>query len=143
MDLVDKVKVFFQTSSAENLDQKVPEFYDAQVEFTDPVHHLKGEPEVRKYYAGLYKNVKKIRFDFTHTYQDKDTVIAVWTMTLETPKLKGGEPVSVDGNSVIRFNSEGKAIYHRDYFDMGAFLYENIPGLGYVIRTIKNRMKND
>jgi len=31
-------------------------------------------------------------------------------------------------------------IYHRDYFDMGAFVYENIPVLGSVVRYTKKRL---
>jgi hypothetical protein len=62
-------------------------------------------------------------------------------MTLETSKLNGGKPFSVEGNSVIVFGGpEGKAIYHRDYFDMGEFVYERIPVLGALVRYIKEQM---
>ena len=30
--------------------------------------------------------------------------------------------------------------YHRDYFDMGEFIYERVPVLGSVIRAIKRRL---
>lgn len=136
-----KVKVFFQTMTYANLEQVVPVFYAEDVQFKDPVHELKGRIKVQDYYKNLYKNVDKIRFDFSEIIEDKNTVIGVWKMTLETKSLNGGAPVVVDGNSVIRFNEQGQAVYHRDYFDMGEFIYENVPVLGFVIRKIKDRMK--
>lgn len=96
---------------------------------------------MKKYYKNMYQNVKYLRFDFSEFHVSGDTVIGVWKMTLKTDKLKGGEEIVVDGNSVIKFDQDGKAVYHRDYFDMGAFVYENIPVVGYVIRNIKSRFK--
>lgn len=139
----EKVIKLFQGMNKDNLSQMVPEFYDSQVEFQDPVHKLKGSDQVKNYYSELYKNVEKINFDFTNVFEDKNTVIAVWKMTLETDSLKGGEPVVVEGNSVVTFNDAGKAVYHRDYFDMGEFIYENVPVLGFVVKKIKERMKNN
>jgi hypothetical protein len=89
----------------------------------------------------MYVNVKTIKFEFSQFIESSDTIVGIWKMTLVTDKLNSGEPIVVDGNSVIRFDSSGKAIYHRDYFDMGAFIYEHIPMVGFVVKKIKNRMK--
>jgi hypothetical protein len=34
----------------------------------------------------------------------------------------------------------GKIYYHRDYFDMGAMLYEHLPLLGRIIQRLKHRL---
>jgi hypothetical protein len=60
-------------------------------------------------------------------------------MKLKHPKLNGGQPVEVNGVSQICFSGD-RVIYHRDYFDLGEMLYENIPLLGVVIRNIKQRL---
>ena len=136
----DKVKYFFDHLSKDNM-KLVDEFYHPQVEFIDPVGEMKGSDKIKKYYENMYKNVKELKFEFTNFIQSENQVVAVWKMHLKTHKLNGGETYSVDGNSVIRFDEAGKAVYHRDYFDMGAFVYEKIPVVGYVIRNIKNRFK--
>ncbi len=118
----------------------IPEFYDTNIEFHDPVGMIKGTDKITAYYKNMYQNVKSIKFEFSQFIESEDMVVGVWKMTLVTDKLKGGEPIVVDGNSVIKFKN-GKAIYHRDYFDMGVFVYENIPGLGFVIKKIKDRFK--
>ncbi len=118
----------------------INEFYDPNVEFHDPIGTIRGPKKITAYYEKMYQNVKSIKFDFSQFIESGDMIVGIWKMTLVTDKLKGGDPIEVDGTSVIRFK-DGKAIYHRDYFDMGAFVYENIPGLGFVVRKIKERFK--
>jgi hypothetical protein len=136
----DKFKYIFENLTKDTL-PLIEEFYHPEVEFIDPVGTIKGSKKITAYYENMYQNVKKIRFDFSDFYEQGDTVVGVWKMTLETDKLNGGKPIIVDGNSVIRFDGNGKAIYHRDYFDMGVFVYENIPVLGFAIKKIKERFK--
>jgi limonene-1,2-epoxide hydrolase len=87
----------------------------------------------------LYTNVIKCDFDIRHHQQVEDSGFLTWTMQLQHPKLNGGEAVNVNGVSHIRFSGD-RVIYHRDYFDLGEMLYENIPLLGFVIKNIKQRL---
>ena len=118
----------------------VDEFYDKNIEFHDPIGTIKGLGQMRSYYENLYKNVKTIKFEFSQFIESGDDIVGIWKMTLVTEKLNNGEPIILDGNSVIKFKN-GKAVYHRDYFDMGAFIYENIPFFGYVVKKIKQQFK--
>lgn len=136
----EKIQFFFDKLSKDNM-SLVEEFYHPQVDFTDPVGHIKGSEKIKAYYGNMYQNVKSINFKFNNFYEAGDTVVAIWTMTLETEQLNGGSPFSVDGNSVIKFDDSGKAIYHRDYFDMGAFIYERLPVVGFVIKKIRKRLE--
>ena len=137
----DKLKYFFQKLDKNSLNL-ITEFYHPEVDFIDPVGKIKGANAIKAYYEGMYKNVKSIKFEFSQVYESGNTVIGVWTMTLETDKLNGGEPYSVDGNSVVTFAPNGQAIYHRDYFDMGAFVYERIPVIGYIIKKLRANMEH-
>lgn len=119
----------------------IDDFYAPQAEFMDPVTYRKTPAEIKKYYENLYANVESIRFDFSkHVVQGDDHVV-FWTMHLTHKRLNNGKPVSLIGNSHIVLDPKTKqAIYHRDYFDMGEFIYEKIPVLGMVIRKIKSFM---
>ena len=132
-----KITNFFSNLSAATINL-VDEFYAPDAEFSDPVVNLRGRDAIRAYYGGLYAAVKSIHFNFSKLLTDQDTVAAFWTMTLEAPKLNRGRPVVLPGVSHIRFDpASGKAAYHRDYFDMGAFVYEHVPLLGTIIRYVK------
>ncbi len=140
MTNAEKVVWSFNTLNKDNLSEVVDQFYHEELEFSDPVEKIKGREQMKKYYSNMYKNVKEIKFDFGEMVSQGDTVVGVWVMTLKTDSLNDGEPFSVEGNSVIRFK-DGKAIYHRDYFDMGAFIYERIPVVGWMVRKVKSKLK--
>ena len=116
-------------------------FYDPDVVFLDPIVELKGRDALKAYYADMYENVTSIRFDFSGGIEKEDEAVVFWTMEVRSKGFKGGEPVLLDGVSHIKFGGEsGKAVYHRDYFDMGAFVYENIPVLGSIVRYVKKKL---
>ena len=131
----------FFTNLDKNHMELVDQFYDKNVIFQDPIHQLTGSSAVRAYYEGLYKNAESVRFEYTKKLEDQNTVVLVWRMFLKTAAIKNGNEITVDGTSVITFDGpNGKAISHRDYFDMGEFIYEQIPILRSVIHYIKGRM---
>ncbi len=82
----------------------------------------------------------EIRFDYENEVQSGNDTVLIWTMRVRHKKVKGGDWIVSHGNSYIRFDPKTqKAIYHRDYFDMGEFLYENIPVVGGIVRYIRKK----
>ncbi len=140
MTNAEKVSWSFNALNKNTVSEVVDQFYHEEIEFSDPVEKIKGRDGIKKYYSNMYKNVKEIKFDFSEMVSQGDTVVGVWVMTLKTDSLNDGEPYQVEGNSVIRFK-DGKAVYHRDYFDMGAFIYEKIPVVGWMVRKVKSKLK--
>lgn len=119
----------------------VDEFYDRNVLFRDPLVEIRGREGFRAYYDRLYRNVKEIDFDITYVIQENNNTALAWKMMLRADNFNGNKPLTVDGSSVIKFGgTEGKAVYHRDYFDLGEFVYEGIPVLGRLVRFVKGKM---
>lgn len=133
------VEEFFNGLSATTM-PLVDRFYAENTHFLDPVVDLRGRAGVRKYYENLYKNVESIRFEFSGHVKQGDEQVSMWTMVLKAKRLNGGKELRVIGNSHFKFDPvTGQAVYHRDYFDMGEFIYERIPVVGGLIRYIKGR----
>lgn len=61
-------------------------------------------------------------------------------MSYRHPRLNGGELISLEGCSLLRWNGAGKVVRHRDYFDAGALLYQHVPLLGAAIRWLQRRL---
>ena len=137
---VNKIEKVFNELRADNL-KILDNFYDKNIHFLDPLGEHKGIDAVKSYYHRLYKNVQSIRFDFTQTVSQGNHHVVVWIMYLKAPALNSGKEITLHGNSMIKFNESNKVHYHRDYFDMGEFVYEGVPVLGSIIRMIKNKMK--
>jgi hypothetical protein len=64
-----------------------------------------------------------------------------WIMSVKLKRDGKSQPPSLTiGISQVRFGPDGRVIFHQDYFDAAAFLYEKIPVLGSEIRFIKKRI---
>lgn len=112
--------------------------YGDNVRFTDPFTTVHGIDELTEYFSGAYANVISCDFEFADPVISGENVCIPWVMHLQHKRIRKGKVVKVDGISqlVIR---EGRVIDHRDYFDVGQLLYENLPVMGGVIRWLRNQ----
>lgn len=135
-------KEFFSQLSSKTM-HLVEEFYDEKIVFKDPLGEIKGLSELKTYYSNLYKGAESVRFDFDRQLNSGNEEVLFWSMTLKSKSLNAGKEYTVTGNSHMIFStSSQKCVYHRDYFDMGAFVYERLPLLKNIIGLVKNRMKH-
>jgi len=117
----------------------VEEFYAPRAHFQDPVVNVEGADKIRAHYAHQYEGLDSIKWDFGPETISGERHVLPWTMTVKHPSLNGGDEYSVEGISVMDIR-DGKAIYHRDYFDMGAFVYERVPVMRSIVKMMKGRM---
>lgn len=115
------------------------EVYHPDVVFEDSAHRLEGRRALCDYFQALYANVTQCEFIIHEQQQVGDSGFITWTMELQHPNLKRGKPIRVNGASHLKF-SQQQVVYHRDYFDLGEMVYENLPLLGAVIKIVKQRL---
>ena len=114
--------------------------YTENVQFIDPAHEIVGLDKLSGYFAALYQDVTSIRFFFRNALEVKGEGYVQWDMTFIHKKFAGAQPITVAGVTFLRFDEDGKVFYHRDYFDLGAMVYEHVPLLGRLIQSIKGRL---
>lgn len=114
------------------------DLYHREIVFQDPLHKIQGLPALREYFERLYREIRHCSFTFEEELADEHRALLTWTMHLEHPRLCGGRRFDLSGASHLRF--DGKIRYHRDYFDVGALLYERLLLLGPLLRLVKSRM---
>lgn len=115
------------------------DIYDSSIQFQDPLHKIDGLENLHHYLEKMYANVHYCHFDIHDSFHNDQQQAAVyWTMQLRHPKLKSGQLILVDGHSQLTYQ-QGKITHHRDYFDLGSMLYEQLPVIGAGIKYIKQR----
>ncbi|RUO79251.1 nuclear transport factor 2 family protein [Pseudidiomarina taiwanensis] len=137
-EVTQKVVGFYQDFSMASL-ASLPAIYAAEVEFVDPVHVTHGLDNLHSYFANTMQNVTHCTFTFSQITESDDGAFLVWEMVFKHPKMKGGKAISVPGVSQLKYQ-DGKVSWQRDYYDMGAMIYENIPVIGKVVKSIKQRL---
>ncbi|WP_111874898.1 nuclear transport factor 2 family protein [Aeromonas bivalvium] len=119
---------------------RLPDVYAQRVVFIDPAHRIEGLAALTDYFSALYQRLAYCRFEVTDQQLQGQGAWLGWTMTFSHPRLRGGEPIRLEGATRLEFDQEGKVCLHRDYFDLGAMLYEQLPLLGPLVRAIKGRL---
>lgn len=135
--LAQRVRDAYQSlASAQIAD--VESLYTEDVHFEDPSHAIQGKSALIRYFGKMFKKLDQCSFKFHSTIADGTNVCLTWTMFLKHSKLGGGKMIRVEGVSYLKTRN-GKIYYHRDYFDMGALLYEHLPVVGKIIQRSKQR----
>lgn len=118
--------------------------YRTDIVFQDPIRRVEGLSELARYYAGTMENLQECRFEFGQIIETESAqaagvhqAVLFWDMHYRHPKLAGGKLLTISGNSHIKF--QDKVFYHRDYYDVGAMMYEHVPVVGWVIQQLKKR----
>lgn len=119
---------------------RLPEIYAEQVVFVDPARRIEGLVALTRYFSSLYRQLDHCRFEIVSQQQLGDQAWLGWVLTFSHPRLAGGKPVRVEGATRLQFDPWGKVRLQRDYFDLGAMVYEQLPLLGRLIRTIRGRL---
>lgn len=127
----------YQKLSVSNLDT-LEDIYDQNIIFCDPMHQIEGYESLYKYFENLYKNLQSCTFVIDNVFYENDQAAIYWQMTYQHPKLNGGDKVVVCGHSHIK-GGQDKVLYHRDYLDLGAMLYEQLPVFGKLTKWLKKR----
>lgn len=135
---VQMVTRLFDELRADNLDI-LDASYAEDCVFDDPITHVEGLAAIKQYYAKMYEGVKTIRFEYRDVIADGDRIALMWTMHMVHKSFKPDEELHLPGVSHI-IVPDDKITRHRDYFDMGAMIYERAPILGGLIRKIKARL---
>lgn len=134
---LDSFQTLFNELDSGNLN-RLAQLYSADIRFQDPLCTVHGLDELTHYFAGAYANVISCHFDFGDAVMQGDFATLPWVMHLRHKRIRKGQEVQVQGISHLQIR-DGLVCYHRDYFDAGEMLYENLPVVGGVIRWIKDQ----
>lgn len=129
----------YQKIDAKHLDL-LETIYTSDIHFIDPAHEIHGLSHLTAYFQSLYNNIHTINFKFADWVQQGSEAYVQWQMQFSHPKIKGGQSVTVPGATFLRFSSDDRVAYHRDYFDLGQMIYQHLPLLGRAISHIKRRL---
>ena len=139
-NIVEKIKTTYAKLDKTTVNNGLlEELYAPDILFIDPLHKIETLPNLKKYFEGMYKNVTDINFNFEETMSNEHSAFLSWTMVFSHPKLNGGQSISVPGTTRLQHNGE-KITLHQDYFDSTHMIFDHIPVLKTVIKTIRNRL---
>lgn len=117
---------------------RLPKIYSPAIIFKDPIHQLQGIAALNQYFAGFCNPEMKCEFEIHNEIISHDQAFFQWRMHYQHPHIKSGKPLMLNGGTLIKFNSN--IVYHEDFYDMGAMIYQHLPVLGWTVKKINARI---
>lgn len=135
--VVPQLKLFYEQFSVATI-AGLDDIYTQDVEFRDPVHTVHGSLGLKHYLRRMATNLRAYRIRYLDEVIGENSAYFTWEMDYAHRSLKRGRVLTVRGMTQIRFTT--KVFYHEDSYDMGALLYDHLPGLGTATRHLKQRL---
>jgi len=136
---LDSIITSFETLSREHVGA-LADLYSADAYFKDPFNEVSGQAAIFAIFEHMYLQVDAPRFVVNHSILEGDDAFIVWDFHFHI-RNKPGVEQCIHGSSHLRFSSNHKVVYHRDYWDTAEELYDKIPGLGWLMRRLKRRLQ--
>jgi steroid delta-isomerase len=131
---------FFQSISADSA-RTLSQIYTDDVWFKDPFNEVQGLEQVSHIFTHMFEQVDAPRFVVTHSVLQDDQAFLTWDFLFRMRRFSDDEQC-IRGASHVRFASDGRVAYHRDYWDAAEELYEKLPVVGSLMRWLKTRARN-
>ncbi len=114
--------------------------YHSDVVFINPLSERTGIEALVQYYSHLLIKMNYCHLDIHKTLIVGEEATLFWRMSYSHPACDSGDPLELDGISHVKISGQ-QVVYQRDYYDLGAMIYEHVPLLGNAIKALKNRLK--
>ena len=139
--IIERFRTFNSDFSESNITNETRRIYATDVYFRDPFKEIHSEAKFETYLLRGSSAVAAFSMEWLDVSESHGDYYFRWVMSVTLKRDgKNARPNLTTGISHVRFGPDGKVIFHQDYFDAAAFLYEKIPVLGSEIRFIKKRL---
>jgi hypothetical protein len=120
--------------------EKIEDVYASKVFFNDTIKTVRSSTALVDYLAASADALETGTVEFLDVVNSDGNYYFRWQMTLRFKKLARDRDTVTVGMSHIRFNADGRVVLHQDFWDSSSGLFEHIPGLGWMIRSVKRRL---
>ena len=142
---VPNITAWFETLTPATL-ASIDGVYAIDAHFKDPFNDVVGVDRIRAIYAHMFENLTEPRFEITQVIeqvseqpseqQNQHHAFVAWQFKFRWR----GKAFDIPGGTRFVINDRGLIIDHVDYWDVASGIYERLPVLGAVLRSLRKRM---
>lgn len=136
---LDELIVFYNEFSPASVG-RFPEFYCDNAYFKDPFNEVRGLPAIQRIFKHMFGQVDEPRFLVIEKVADRNGAMLVWEFYYRARLGAKVESQVMRGVSHLKFDTDGKVNYHRDYWDAAEELYMKLPVIGTLMRGLRRML---
>jgi len=136
---IARFKKLFGDMDPETAGALAREAYAPGAWFSDTLVVLKGNEEIADYLQETAENAPGTSAQVEEVSTRNGNYYLRWTMDIRSPNLRSGETLRSTGITMLRFDSDGRILIHKDYWDSAAGLYDHLPVIGPQLELIRKQ----
>jgi hypothetical protein len=133
----DGVQRYFAGMTAASVRELTASVYAPQGYLNDTLVGIDGADRIEAYFSHTMERARLLNVEFLDRAPVGSDWYVRWRMTVAARGLNGGQEVVTYGVTQFRFDADGRVLIHKDFWDSGTGLYEQLPGLGRVIGRVR------
>lgn len=137
---IDRFEAFLSDLSTATVKAHLRDVYAQKLFFNDTLKTIRDADTLEKYFLASDDAMASYGLKVEQTISTPQGVFIRWRMDVVFRKFHKGVMQSSIGITQVRFDKDGRAVYHQDYWDSGSNFYEKLPVLGALIRYVKGRL---
>ena len=130
----------FVNYTAEGLAKNIPAVYAADTYFRDAFKQFDHADQIKAYMLHGLDPIRSCTFEFEKVLSDAGDYFFFWTMVVSFTSEDEGVVHRSMGASRMRFNEQGKVVFHQDYWDPTDLVWSRVPVAAPLLRWVKNRL---
>jgi len=135
---VDRFLQLFDSFQPGSLREAALGLYAERAYFNDGFVELEGNETIAAYLERTASATRSLEVEVEDVARHGGEVYVRWVMTFTT--VRKGTTIVAPGISHLRFDPDGRVLYHRDYWDGSGALAELVPLVGPVLRAVRARL---
>jgi len=118
---------------------RIDSLYTADACFKDPFNEVRGPAEIQRIFEHMFVQVAEPRFIVTTAMQNGSEAFLAWDFHFRMRRFDTHTVQLIRGATHVRFATDGRVAWHRDYWDAAEELYEKLPVIGTLMRWLKRQ----
>jgi hypothetical protein len=109
----------------------------------DTLVGISGARRIEAYFGETAAKTRRLEVKFLDRAPVGIDWFVRWRMTVAVDGVNDGAPVITYGVTQLRFDEEGRVLLHKDFWDSGTGLYEQLPVLGTMVGWVRAAIEPD
>jgi len=139
----DKLQRYFDGMTAASVRKQTSAVYAPEAYLNDTLVGITGARRIEAYFADTASKSERLEVTFLDRAPVGIDWYVRWRMLVTVDGINDGEPVITYGVTQLRFDADGRVLLHKDFWDSGTGLYEQLPVLGTIVGRVRATIEPD
>jgi hypothetical protein len=137
---LDRLSDYFVQMTPDSVASDTASVYSPDAFLYDNLAAVQGLDNIRSYFTKAASEVDELTVEFLQVARSDEDYFIRWRMTIVAPNLDDSGALVSYGMTQFRFDSDGRVLLHRDFWDAATGLYEYLPVLGGLVARTRGTL---